>query len=134
MSLITELRRRQVHRAAVLYAASAWLFVQVATQVFPFFHIADWIVQSDPRFAAFCRKIGLPAPGNKVETVPRVPVVGSKTAGAPGGEARLLTLRSARNPVPRAGLHLVAASQAMPWSSVWIPACRGKGPSLESCT
>ena len=28
-----------------LYAASAWLLVQVATQVFPFFHIAEWVVR-----------------------------------------------------------------------------------------
>ena len=40
MSLFAELRRRNVLRAAAFYAASAWLLVQVATQVFPFFHIA----------------------------------------------------------------------------------------------
>ena len=45
MSLITELKRRNVYRAAVFYAASAWLLVQVATQVFPFFHIAEWVVR-----------------------------------------------------------------------------------------
>jgi TolB-like protein/Flp pilus assembly protein TadD len=45
MSLIAELKRRNVYRAAVFYAASAWLLVQVATQVFPFFHIAEWVVR-----------------------------------------------------------------------------------------
>ena len=40
MSSVAELRRRNVYRAAVFYAASAWLLVQVATQVFPLFHIA----------------------------------------------------------------------------------------------
>ena len=40
MSLFAELKRRNVLRAAAFYAASAWLLVQVATQVFPFFHIA----------------------------------------------------------------------------------------------
>jgi TolB-like protein/Tfp pilus assembly protein PilF len=40
-----ELKRRNVLRAAAFYAASAWLLVQVATQVFPFFHIAEWIVR-----------------------------------------------------------------------------------------
>ena len=30
MSLLAELRRRNVYRAAVFYAASAWLLVQVA--------------------------------------------------------------------------------------------------------
>ena len=44
-SLFAELRRRNVYRAAVLYAAGAWLVVQVATQVFPFFHIAEWVVR-----------------------------------------------------------------------------------------
>jgi TolB-like protein/Tfp pilus assembly protein PilF len=34
---VAELRRRNVLRAAALYAAGAWLLVQVATQVLPFF-------------------------------------------------------------------------------------------------
>src|SRR5450432_4352745 len=45
MSFFSELKRRNVYRAAVFYAASAWLLVQVATQVFPFFHIAEWVVR-----------------------------------------------------------------------------------------
>jgi hypothetical protein len=36
-----ELKRRNVIRAPAFYAASGWLLVQVATQVFPFFHIAE---------------------------------------------------------------------------------------------
>lgn len=45
MSFFTELKRRHVFSAVALYAASAWLLVQVATQVFPFFHIAEWVVR-----------------------------------------------------------------------------------------
>ena len=45
MSFFSELKRRNVLRAAAFYAASAWLLVQVATQVFPFFHIAEWVVR-----------------------------------------------------------------------------------------
>ena len=45
MSLFAELKRRNVLRAGAFYAASAWLLVQVATQVFPFFHIAEWVVR-----------------------------------------------------------------------------------------
>ncbi len=44
-SFFTELRRRNVLRAAAFYAASAWLLVQVATQIFPFFQIANWLVR-----------------------------------------------------------------------------------------
>ena len=44
-SLLGELRRRNVFRAAAVYAAAAWLLVQVATQVFPFFHAPEWIVR-----------------------------------------------------------------------------------------
>src|SRR3954462_1996242 len=44
-SFFVELKRRNVLRAAAFYAASAWLLVQVATQVFPFFHIAEWVVR-----------------------------------------------------------------------------------------
>ncbi|HEV7122858.1 MAG TPA: tetratricopeptide repeat protein [Rhodanobacter sp.] len=40
-----QLRRRNVLRAAAFYAASTWLLVQVATQVFPFFHVAEWVVR-----------------------------------------------------------------------------------------
>ncbi|MDB5987562.1 MAG: hypothetical protein JWR16_2615 [Nevskia sp.] len=43
--LLAELQRRNVHRAAVFYAGAAWLLVQVATQVFPFFHIEEWVVR-----------------------------------------------------------------------------------------
>src|SRR5262245_61021058 len=56
MSLFAELKRRNVLRAAAFYAASAWLLVQVATQVFPFFHIAEWVV----RWIVVAAVIGFP--------------------------------------------------------------------------
>ena len=43
--LFAELQRRNVYRAAVLYAASAWLLVQIVTQVSPYFHIPEWAVR-----------------------------------------------------------------------------------------
>jgi TolB-like protein/Tfp pilus assembly protein PilF len=45
MSFFAELKRRNVFRAGAFYAACAWLLVQVATQVFPFFHISEWVVR-----------------------------------------------------------------------------------------
>lgn len=51
-----ELRRRNVHRAAVFYAGAAWLLVQVATQVLPFFHIEEWVV----RWIVVAAVIGFP--------------------------------------------------------------------------
>lgn len=39
-SLFSELKRRNVWRAAALYAAAAWLLVEVATQVFPLFGVS----------------------------------------------------------------------------------------------
>jgi serine/threonine-protein kinase len=56
MSFLNELKRRNVLRAAAFYAASAWLLVQVATQVFPFFHIAEWVV----RWVVVAASIGFP--------------------------------------------------------------------------
>ena len=44
-SIFAELERRNVYRAAVFYAASAWLLIQVATQVFPFFNIPNWVIR-----------------------------------------------------------------------------------------
>ncbi|HEV2805730.1 MAG TPA: tetratricopeptide repeat protein [Chthoniobacterales bacterium] len=53
---LAELKRRNVPRAAALYAAGAWLLVQVATQVFPFFHIPEWVV----RWIVVAAAIGFP--------------------------------------------------------------------------
>jgi TolB-like protein/Tfp pilus assembly protein PilF len=44
-SLFTELKRRNVYKVAVAYAVVAWLLIQIATQVFPFFEIPNWGVR-----------------------------------------------------------------------------------------
>jgi len=44
-SFFAELKRRKVHRVAIAYAVAAWLLIQVATQVFPFFEIPNWAVR-----------------------------------------------------------------------------------------
>jgi TolB-like protein/cytochrome c-type biogenesis protein CcmH/NrfG len=53
---LVELKRRNVYRAAVLYGMAAWLLVQIATQVFPFFEIPNWIV----RFVVVVLVLGFP--------------------------------------------------------------------------
>jgi serine/threonine-protein kinase len=40
-----ELKRRNVYKVAVAYAIVGWLVIQVATQVFPFLEIPNWIVR-----------------------------------------------------------------------------------------
>src|SRR5881396_2575851 len=40
-----ELKRRNVYKVAVAYAIVAWLVVQIATQVFPFLEIPNWVVR-----------------------------------------------------------------------------------------
>ncbi len=45
LPFFAELRRRNVYRAAAFYAAAAWLVIQVATQVFPFFDFPNWSVR-----------------------------------------------------------------------------------------
>jgi TolB-like protein/Tfp pilus assembly protein PilF len=44
-TFFTELKRRRVYNVAVAYVVVAWLFIQIATQVFPFFGIPTWIVR-----------------------------------------------------------------------------------------
>lgn len=44
-SLFTELKRRHVYRVGAAYAVVGWLLIEVATQVFPVFHIPDWAAQ-----------------------------------------------------------------------------------------
>jgi TolB-like protein len=41
-----ELKRRHVYRVAAAYAIVGWLLIQVTTQVFPVFHLPDWIDQA----------------------------------------------------------------------------------------
>ena len=41
----TELKRRKVYRVAAGYTVLAWVLIQVATQVFPFFEIPTWAIR-----------------------------------------------------------------------------------------
>src|SRR5262249_52540541 len=51
-NFFAELKRRHVYRVAVAYAVVAWLLVQVATQVFPFFDVPNWAVRTVVALAA----------------------------------------------------------------------------------
>ncbi len=44
-NFFAELRRRNVYKVAVAYAVVAWLLIQIATQVFPFFGTPNWAVR-----------------------------------------------------------------------------------------
>lgn len=55
-SFLAELKRRNVYKVAVAYGIVAWLLIQIATQVFPFFAIPNWTV----RFLVVCLVLGLP--------------------------------------------------------------------------
>jgi TolB-like protein/tetratricopeptide (TPR) repeat protein len=44
-NFFAELKRRNVYKVAVAYAVVAWLLIQIATQVFPFFEIPNWGVR-----------------------------------------------------------------------------------------
>jgi TolB-like protein/Flp pilus assembly protein TadD len=53
---LTELKRRNVYRAAVAYGVVAWFLTQLTTQVFPFFEIPNFAV----RFVVIALAIGFP--------------------------------------------------------------------------
>src|ERR1700675_4368894 len=44
-SFFAELKRRNVYKVAVAYAVVGWLIAQIATQIFPFLEIPNWIVR-----------------------------------------------------------------------------------------
>jgi hypothetical protein len=46
MTFVSELRRRQVFRAAAWYGGLAWLAVEIADTVFPRFGLPDWSVRA----------------------------------------------------------------------------------------
>jgi TolB-like protein len=41
----SELKRRNVYKVAVAYAVVGWLLMQIASQIFPFFDIPNWVVR-----------------------------------------------------------------------------------------
>src|SRR5262249_16339121 len=53
---LTELKRRNVYRAAVAYGVVAWFLTQLTTQVFPFFEIPNSAV----RFVVIALTVGFP--------------------------------------------------------------------------
>ena len=46
MGLITELKRRNVFRVALLYIITAWLVIQVAETILPLFAVPDWVLRA----------------------------------------------------------------------------------------
>ncbi len=55
-NFFAELKRRNVYKIALAYVVAAWLIIQVATQVFPFFEIPNWAV----RLVVLLLILGLP--------------------------------------------------------------------------
>jgi TolB-like protein len=53
---LSELKRRNVYKVAVAYGVVAWLLMQVASQIFPFFEIPNWAV----RLVVLLLMIGFP--------------------------------------------------------------------------
>jgi RNA polymerase sigma-70 factor (ECF subfamily) len=51
-----ELKRRKVYKVAIAYGVVAWLLMQVASQIFPFFEIPNWAV----RLVVLLLAIGFP--------------------------------------------------------------------------
>jgi len=46
MSLLGEIRRRNVHRVAIAYVAAGWLLIQVAETLFPVFGLSDMAIRA----------------------------------------------------------------------------------------
>ena len=55
-NFFAELKRRNVYKVAIAYAVVAWLLMQIASQIFPFFEIPNWAV----RFVVLAIIIGFP--------------------------------------------------------------------------
>src|SRR5256885_2353958 len=44
-NFFSELKRRNVYKVAVAYAVVGWVIAQIATQIFPFLEIPNWVVR-----------------------------------------------------------------------------------------
>src|SRR5947209_5457877 len=45
INFFAELKRRNVYKVAVAYAIVGWVIAQIATQIFPFLEIPNWVVR-----------------------------------------------------------------------------------------
>ena len=54
--LFAELKRRHVYRVAIAYGVVGWVVIEVATQIFPAFHMPDWA----PQLVIFLIVLGFP--------------------------------------------------------------------------
>ena len=115
MSLVTELRRRQVFRAAAWYAAAAWVAIQVASTVIPQFGLPDWLV----RAVIVAAVLGLPI---------ALALAWSFDLSAMG------LRREAEAPPPAAPREAVAAAPAPLWRvpSFWIALTLGAGLTVSA--
>ncbi len=55
-TFFAELKRRNVYKVAIAYGVVAWLLMQIASQIFPFFEIPNWAV----RLVVLLLTIGFP--------------------------------------------------------------------------
>ena len=44
-AFFAELKRRNIYKVAVTYLVAGWLVIQIATQVFPFLEVPNWVVR-----------------------------------------------------------------------------------------
>jgi hypothetical protein len=44
-NFFAELKRRKVYKVGIAYAIVAWVLMQIASQIFPFFEIPNWAVR-----------------------------------------------------------------------------------------
>ena len=135
MSLVTELRRRQVFRAAAWYAAAAWVAIQVASTIVPQFGLPDWSVRAVIVAAVFGLPVALAlawlfdlsALGLRREvTAPRDPSDGSAVA-APALAAPLWRIPSFWIALALGAVLAASAQQA--WQRLIRPAF-GERPGL----
>jgi TolB-like protein len=115
MSLVTELRRRQIFRAAAWYAAAAWIAIQVASTVIPQFGLPDWLV----RAVIVAGVLGLPI---------ALALAWSFDLSATG------LRREAEAPPPAAPREAVTAASAPLWRipSFWIALTLGAGLTVSA--
>ncbi len=94
MSLIAELKRRNVFRVGAAYAIVAWLLVEVASVVLPALHLPDWTLT----FLVFLLVVGFPIALIFAWAFELTPEGIKREADVDRAYLREATLRAVRNP------------------------------------